>query len=591
MVPFIPGRAPVAVLLLGLLPAARAEQPPLPFLDLATDERCGGGEVQLWCSEPWNRSNPRHIVGCGLPLTLGWPVRAGLAGEQLTYREGTRWVRREVTGKGSVELRPADEIGCCWLETLVPAPGRPGAFLSQLREFFISVRGVLPLAGQAEPGDGDGQGDAAGFREPFGLALVGDGHLQPPRLVVADAASHVVRTVSARRTVATAWGRPGEPGFRDGTGEARFRGPTFVAADLRVVGPDPWAEPRGFVLADSGNHAIRRIDEDGRVGTLAGTGEAGFRDADDPRQARFSDPRGLAMDSQGDVYVADRGNQVVRRIAHQGPVTTLAGAPGAPGSQDGRGAQARFSALGGLALDWPSGLYVVDGHALRRISPEGEVATVLGVPDQPGFRDDWESGKAGLAGVPCLRDPCGIVAAGGRIYIADQGNHAVREFDPGTGTLKTLAGDPALETLRPGLLRDGIPGQLDPVYAALGSPRGLSVDRFGRIFVATGAQLLQLCRQRPEDPGPGALTVPEAVAAGEACGVAWRAPGNRPLRYTLDFLHGDGTLADRRQGTATGGGMVRAEGRFTRSGPARVLLRWVTDQGLSRSAQASVLVP
>ena len=173
MFPFLPGRAPGSILLLAVMvPAARAEVPPLPFLDLASDERCGAGEVRPWNPEPWDRPNPRRTVGCSLPLKLGWPVRAGVAGERLSCLEGTRWVRREVTGQGAVELCPADEVGACWLETLVRVPGQPGVYLSHLREFFISVRGVLPLAGQAGPGDGDGRGDAAGFREPCGLAPI-----------------------------------------------------------------------------------------------------------------------------------------------------------------------------------------------------------------------------------------------------------------------------------------------------------------------------------------------------------------------------------------------------------------------------------
>jgi hypothetical protein len=508
-------------------------------------------------------------------------------------------VRRDVTGLDSLVLHPRERIAACTLETLDPAPGRPGAFLSHVREFPVSVRGLLPWAGSAAagPGHGDGRGWAARFREPYGLAVVGCARHLAEQCVVADRAAHVVRAVSAQGEVTTPWGEPGQAGHRDGLGCARFNGPTFVAAVLRTPEGRPWAKPSGFVLADSGNQVIRRVDGRGRVETLAGRpGEAGFRDADDPRQALFSDPRGLATTPWGDVFVADRGNGRVRHIAPGGQVTTLAGAGPGACAVDGPGPQARFQALEGLALDGDRALYVADGHAVRRIGPDGEVATVLGVPDRPGFRD---AAAGDLAGVPCLRDPCGLAVAGPRLFIADRGNHAIREYHLGTGALRTLAGDPDLGQIRFGLLRDGVPGPLGEAWAGLEAPRGLAVLEQGELLAATGPCLVQLCRQHlpgtPPAPVQLRLDRPAAGRSG-ACGVDWMVPddpgvpGRQPLLYTLTFIEADGSVATRLEGTAVTGQTVHGEGRLALPGQGRVLLQGVTGQGVARGGEAPVRV-
>jgi DNA-binding beta-propeller fold protein YncE len=563
----------------------------LPFLDLATEQRFGDRpQVQFWVPAGSGQATPRQTVGFGLPLVLRWSPRPEAAGTLLTYREGPVWVRRDITGLGSAVLHPRDKITSCALETLVPAKDGPGSYLSHFREIPVSVRGLLPLAGDpAEAGQVDGQGRSARFSEPYGMAMVGCGQFASRQCLVADRAAHVVRTLSSKGEVTTSWGRPGAAGYADGLGCARFNGPTFLAGTPCGQTSGAWEPFAGFVVADSGNQVIRRVDGRGRVETLAGTpGQAGFRDGD-PRQARFDDPQGLAVGPGGEVYVADRGNHVIRVIARDGRVSTLAGGPGLKGSMDGFGPAARFAALRGLVLAWDYALYAVDGHAVRRITLDGEVTTVLGVPDRPGFRDE------GSAGTPCLDTPCGLAAAGEGLFIADQGNHAIREFNLATGALKTLAGDPALGETRFGLLRDGMPGTPGEAYAALEAPRSIAVCELGELYVSTGPCLVQLCRQHlPAAPLEPARLVLEsrAVKQGAPVAVRWTAPApeGSPLLYTLDFLHADGSLASRQQGMAAGGREMRGEGRFTWPGPGRVVLQWVTGQGISQGAEESVQV-
>ena len=363
--------------------------------------------------------------------------------------------------------------------------------------------------------------------------------------------------------------------------------------------PAPYQYSSAFLVSDSGNQVIRKVDAEGRVSTLAGTpGQAGHRDAIDPRQALFNNPQGLVMDCDGAVFVADQGNQVLRRISREGQVTTLAGAPGVAGSQDGPGPSARFSHLVGLTECADGNLYVVDGHALRRVTKQGEVVTVLGTPSQPGFLDDWQAGTAALAGVPCLRGPSGLCAAWKRLWIADQGNHAVREYDISAGTLKTLVGDPQQPQVRFGLLRDGLEGPLDPAHACLEKPRGLALCEAGDLYVATGACLARICRQGlPATSGQPVLWVEAASAAtGKAFSVSFSVPTregqgeSRSLTFVLECRNADGTVASRQAGSGLGDRAMAGQGLFTQPGPGTLRLSCVTDQGCCLGARMTLQV-
>jgi len=591
-----PTRPPLRPLLLGLALAGPALGGAPPFLDLETGERVLEPGVQV---SPWAQrcspAAPRVVAGFGMPLALHWDPRPEAGAARLSCREGATVVRLEVTGLDSVVLRPRRQLSGCLYEALRPVPGRPGLWLSQVQELQAGVRGLLPFAGHPE-----GPAEASVLARPAGLAMVGGGLHLPERCVAADPGRHRILLFSRDGSLLASWG--GEPGHRDGGPlEARFQSPAFVAAVAWFPTPEPWQTSPEFLVADSGNQVLRRVDAAGRVTTLAGVpGQAGHRDADDPRQALFSDPQGLVMHRSGSIFVADRGNRVIRRIARNGQVTTLAGAPGQAGDRDGAGAQARFSALRGLALGDDDCLYALDGHALRRITLRGEVSTVLGRPGTPGFQDARAPGPGGLAGVPCLRGPRAVTPGRGSLLIADTGNHAVREFQPRSGTLLTLAGDPDRGEVRCGLLRDGLEGPLPAGYGTLARPRGLAAGQCGEILVATGPGLLLLARQHlPDQPAPAAELRPERPDArvGEPLRVdfqvpagSWRSPGGRPIQYTLEFRNGDGTLAERRDGTGAETRALAETGRFTAAGPGLVRLRWVTDQGCSGDAKVPVAV-
>jgi DNA-binding beta-propeller fold protein YncE len=226
----------------------------------------------------------------------------------------------------------------------------------------------------------------------------------------------------------------GEEGVLDGAAaQSRFSDPFGVAVD-----------PRGTVfVADGGDsNRIRRIERDGTVSTFAG-GREGYADGAGAAAA-FHTPSALALDRFGNLYVADTGNHAIRKIAPDGSVTTLAG-DGQPGDADGRGAAARFRAPVGLALDQHGNVYVADTYndRIRRITPEGVVTTLAG-----GVRPGNADGPA----IDAAFDTPSAIAVGkdGSLFVADTGNNAIRRIGP-DGVVSTLAAP--LEGERQPLLR------------------------------------------------------------------------------------------------------------------------------------------
>jgi len=216
----------------------------------------------------------------------------------------------------------------------------------------ITVDGQVTTLAGGSPGHADGSGSEAEFDEHVrGLAVDGAGNIY-----VADAGNHCVRLVTLEGVVTTLTGRSGEGDFADGAaGVARFNEPKGVAVDGEGT----------VYVADSLNHRIRRISPQGRVMTLAGTGEEGF--ADGPAdQAQFNSPTDVDLAADGTVYVADGANNRIRFITPAGEVGTLAGT-GEWGHTDGPNQEATFCLPTSLALDGKGHLYVVEPSCHSRI--------------------------------------------------------------------------------------------------------------------------------------------------------------------------------------------------------------------------------
>lgn len=256
---------------------------------------------------------------------------------------------------------------------------------------------VTTFAGGGTNATTTGPAANALFGNPTGVAFDAEGNLY-----VSDWIACNVRKISTAGIISLLAGGIGAPGAVDGLGgAARFQGPESITVD-----------PAGNVyVADFFNHTIRKVSPAGAVTTLAGlAGSAGLADGAG-RDARFSNPRGIAVDAAGNVFVADSTRAAVRKISPAGVVTTL---NGGSGTTDGIGREARFGSAHGVTVDATGVLYVTDGvnQTLRRgvpdsapqISPRaltlapGAQARFAVEATSAGQRFQWRKNRAEIAG-------------------------------------------------------------------------------------------------------------------------------------------------------------------------------------------------
>ena len=288
----------------------------------------------------------------------------------------------------------------------------------------------------------------------------------------------------------------GRVGWRDGAAaQAQFADPYGLALD-----------PHGTLYVSDGgdNDRIRALRPDGTVATLAG-GAEGFQDGQGAA-ARFDTPSGLALDATGNLYVADTGNHAIRKVTPAGVVTTLAGT-GTPGWRDGPGAQAQFDGPMGLAVDAAGRVIVADAYndRIRAIAPDGQVTTLAG--------GAWPGDADGPGAQARLDTPCAVlVDAHGRIVVADTRNDALRAIDA-AGNVTTLVraapddreamlrrpvslaqardGQVVVGTLAGGVLEIAADASVHAVFGVnehgFARPAGLAVGAGSRLLVADAA--------------------------------------------------------------------------------------------------------
>jgi sugar lactone lactonase YvrE len=312
----------------------------------------------------------------------------------------------------------------------------------------------------------------AGLDDPYGVAVDGagnvyfseGGHRNAVSILAADGSTRVLAGATE--------------GFGDGIGaNAAFNTPSGIAVDAQG----------NVYVADTGNHAIRKIARDGTVSTLAGSGVAGFADGQGA-QAQFNGPVAVAVGADGVVYVADTYNDRIRRIAPDGSVSTLAG-NGRPGFADGLGEAAQFDSPCGIAVG-KDGIYVADtrNDAVRRIGTDGMVVTLAMAPE--------------LENEPLLRRPMALaVTHDGFVYIAVGARGRVLQLAP-DGALTGLP-----DAARPADPAIGTDGNVQ-VYG----PRSLALAPHGALLLADGpAQRIHRVVPASAAPPPVAAALPNGA--------------------------------------------------------------------------------
>jgi sugar lactone lactonase YvrE len=304
-----------------------------------------------------------------------------------------------------------------------------------------TVYTVSTLAGSGSTGAADGTGTAASFHEPYGIAVDASGIVY-----VGDVWNNLIRKISPVGVVSTLAGQASVTGSTNGTGtDALFYMPSGVALDTTG----------NLYVADDYNGLIREISPVGVVSTFAG--------------GVFAEPRGIAVDTAGNVYVADTWHYRVCKITSGGVVSTLAGS-GSWGSTDGTGTAASFSGVVGVAVDTSGNVYAADqgNQCIRKITSDGVVSTLAGQAGVTGSINSTGSAAS-------FNQPEGVaVDSSGNVYVADSANHMIRIITPG-GVVSTLAGS-------------GAQGSTDgpATTASFYTPDAIAVDASNNVYVCDG---------------------------------------------------------------------------------------------------------
>ncbi|MCX6615020.1 MAG: NHL repeat-containing protein, partial [Acidobacteria bacterium] len=320
---------------------------------------------------------------------------------------------------------------------------------------------IATVAGDGTAGNTaeSGAATAAKLETAYGVVMDAQGNLY-----IADSWNHSIRKVAPGGTVSRSAGSNYEGTYGDGS--------TATYANLSY--------PRGLAIdaggnlyiADSGNSKVRKISPDGIIRAFAGTGTDGYSgDGGAATAARLKFPRALAVDSAGNVYIADTWNYRVRKVTPGGTISTVAGDGTYGYSGDGTLAtSASIGLIQALAVDPQDNLVLLDGynHCLRKVTANGIITTIAG-GSTAGY-----SGDGGPATAARFSYPRGLaIDFLGNIFVADSFNHRIRQIKP-DGTISTLAGTGAA----------GYSGDNGPATAAqLNFPYGLAVSLRGDVFV------------------------------------------------------------------------------------------------------------
>ena len=318
----------------------------------------------------------------------------------------------------------------------------------------MDIDGIIAtVAGNGLPGySGDGGAATnAGLTFPNGVAVDASGNL-----FIAD--GNRIRKVDINGIITTVAGK-GLPGY-SGDGSAATNAilylPSAVAVD--AIG--------NLFIADAGNYRIRKVDRNGIITTVGGGGTNYPGDGGAATNARLSNPDGVAVDSSGNLFIADGDNQRIRKVETNGTITTVAGNEFYGYYGDGGPAtNASLTTPTSVAADAFGNLFIADGNRIRKVNPSGFIATVAG-----GVIGDGTAGTNAS-----LTSPSGVaVDASGNLFIADTGNSRIRKVGI-NGVITTVAGNGYK-----GYTGSGVAA----INASFNSPSGVAVDATGNLFIA-----------------------------------------------------------------------------------------------------------
>jgi len=302
-------------------------------------------------------------------------------------------------------------------------------------------------------------------------------------------------------------------------------------------------------IADRNNHMVRRAAKDGTIQIVAGTGRQGFSgDGAAATQAELDSPSGVGLDSKGNLYIVDSRNHRIRMVDLSGVITTIAG-DGVAGfsDDDSLATKAHLRSPEGLSLGPDDTLYIADSgnHRVRKISKAGLITTVAGNGEE-GF-----GGDGGIATTAELDTPTSLALDGnGQLYIADRDNERIRIVDV-NGLIRTVAGSSS---------HSYVGGRGAAASASLTRPNGVAIDSSGNIFVADeGNHRIQQIGPTvfgtvagngmqgvSGDAGPvleGELDSPAALAVDESGDVVFSDRGNARIRRIASSLIDYGDVA------------------------------------------------
>jgi sugar lactone lactonase YvrE len=456
-----------------------------------------------------------------------------------------------------------------WLPQSVALDGSGNLYVADSANGTIrkitSTGVVTTLAGAASAGSADGSGESARFAWPAGVALDSAGNS-----FVADSGNGTIRKVSPLGEVTTLAGSAGSFGSANGSGtNARFYAPQGVAVD----------NAGNAYVADSANHTLRKITPGGTVSTLAGT--AGVSGVDDGTGAgaRFNVPQDVAVDTAGNVYVADTWNHTLRKVTAAGVVTTLAGVPGCFGDlDDGNPANgtndARFYCPSGVAVDTAGNLYVADtrNHTIRQVTPAGIVSTIAGQAGIWGSADGTNTNARFN-----LPQALALDVVTTNLYVLDSGNHTLRRLALlGTNwVVSTVAGLP------------GASGSTDGVgtNARFSFPAGLGINNVGALSVADWGNNTLRAGNSVLNSKPVIVAQPQDQATNQGASAAFsvNAAGTAPLAYQWRFY---GTNLS----GATTSSLTMASAQPADAGPYAVVITNSLGSVTSATAQLTVFV-